>query len=87
MKQKIDMVDTEALKKIFEESPYKSSITVKSECVDCRCEVIIDITITSGGFGLQGGFLLKCLPNGFVVKCLDCYKVDSNMHWSDELLL
>ena len=74
------MVETETLKKIFEEIPSKSKTTVKSQCVDCGCEVIVNITITSGGFGLQGGILLKYLPNRSIVKCLNCYKVDSNMH-------
>ena len=77
------MVDTETLKKVFEENPNKSSIAIKSECVDCGCEVIVNITITSGGFGLQGGVLLKCLPSGFMVKCPDCYKVDSNTHFKE----
>lgn len=73
------MVKPETLKKIFEETPSKSKTAVKSKCVDCGCEVIVNITLTSGGFGLQGGVLLEYLPNRPTVKCLDCYKADSGM--------
>ena len=73
------MIDTEALKKMFEESPHKSTICIKGECANCGREVIVDIAMTSGGFGFKGGVLLKCLPKGYRVKCLDCYTVDSNM--------
>ena len=62
------------LKKMFEANPGKSTITLKGECINCGCKVIIGITITSGGFGLMGGALFKCAPDKYIRKCHDCYQ-------------
>ena len=72
-------METETLKRIFEEIPSKSNATVKSNCVGCGREVIVNISITSGGFGLHGGVILQYSPGRPIVKCLDCYYLDSNM--------
>jgi hypothetical protein len=66
----------EILRKIFEANHEKSAIALKCKCSDCGCETIIEITPTSGGFGLQGGFLFKSSPNDYFAKCPDCYKVN-----------
>jgi len=66
----------EMLRKIFEANPEKSTIVLKSTCSDCRNDVIIHITSTSGGFGLQGGALFKQSPDGYFTKCSDCYTID-----------
>ena len=49
----------EVLRKIFEANSAKSTIVLKGKCSDCGCETIVNITSTSGGFGLQGGALFK----------------------------
>ena len=69
----------EILRKIFEANPEKSTIVLKDRCSDCRCEVIIYVTSTSGGFGLQGGALFECALGGYFAKCPDCYKVNPNL--------
>ena len=61
---------------MFEASPEKSTVVLKDKCSDCGRETIIEITPTSGGFGLQGGALFKCSPGEYIAKCLDCYKVN-----------
>ena len=66
----------EILRKIFEANPEKSTIVIKGKCSDCGCEVIVNITSTAGGFGLQGGALFKCSADGYLVKCPDCYQVN-----------
>jgi hypothetical protein len=38
-------------------------------------KVLIEITLWSGGFGLQGGALFKNTLGSFSAKCPDCYKV------------
>ncbi len=68
----------EILRKIFDANPGKSTIELKDKCSDCGCEIIVNITPTSGGFGLQGGALFKCSPDEYLVKCPDCYKVNQN---------
>ena len=73
----------EILRKMFQDSPEKSTIALKDKCSDCGCETIVEITPTSGGFGLQGGSLFKCSPDEYLVKCPNCYqvnpKIDNNL--------
>jgi hypothetical protein len=66
----------EILRKMFEANPEKSTIVFKDKCSDCGCETIIEITITSEGFGLQGGTLFKCSPDGYLAKCPACYEAN-----------
>lgn len=66
------MIDV--LRKIFEANPDKSTIIVNGKCSDCDRKVIVEIKPTSGGFGLQGGVLVKCSLNRYLTKCPDCYK-------------
>ena len=66
----------EILKKLFEANPEKSTIVLNGKCLDCGCETIIEITPTSGGFGLKGGALFKYSPDDYLVKCHDCYQIN-----------
>ena len=70
----------EILRKMFEANPGKSTIVLKDKCSDCGCETIIEITPTSGGFGLQGGALFECTPDEYLVKCPDCYQVNPKIN-------
>ena len=74
------MIDLKTLRKIFKDNLGKSNIGFKSKCSDCECEVIVNITPTSGGFGLQGGVLLECSPDEYIVKCPNCYKVNPKIN-------
>ena len=67
------------IKKMFETNPERSTIVLKDNCSQCGCEVLIEITPTSGGFGLQGGVLLKCNPDEYLAKCVDCDKLNPKM--------
>ena len=75
----------EILRKLFEANPEKATSVLNVTCSDCRCETIIEITPTSGGFGLQGGVLFKCSPDDYLVKCHNCYQVNPIIHDSDKL--
>jgi hypothetical protein len=66
----------EILRKMFEAKLEKSAIKLKDKCSDCGCETIIEITSTPVGFGLQGGVLLKCSPDGYIAKCHTCYQAN-----------
>ena len=72
----------EILKNMFDTNPDKSTIILKNKCSDCGCETILEITPTSGGFGLQGGLLFKSSADKYIVKCPACYgaspKVDGH---------
>jgi len=66
----------EILRKMFEDNPEKPTIVLNGKCSDCGCKTIIEITPTSGGFGLKGGALSKCSPDKYIAKCPACYQVD-----------
>ena len=70
----------EILRKMFEANPGESTIQVKHKCSDCGREIIISITSTAGGFGLQSGSLFKCSPDTYLAKCPDCYKLNPKIH-------
>ena len=64
------------LKELFNGNPEKSKIELNDTCSDCKSDVIIKITHTAGGFGLQGGALFKSSDGGYSAKCPDCYNLD-----------
>jgi len=68
----------EILKKMFEAQPERSTIVLKEKCSACGCEVLIEITPTSGGYGLQGGALFECSTDDSCAKCVACYKSSQN---------
>ena len=72
----------EILRKMFKANPEKSTIVLKDKCSDCGCNTIIEISPTSGGYGLQGGVLFKSSTDNYIAKCPDCYetnfKIDHN---------
>ena len=59
---------------MFKANPEKSTIVLKDKCSNCGRETIIEITPTSGGFGLQEGALFKCSPDKYIAKCPKCIK-------------
>jgi len=69
-------IEIEALKKIFEDRPLKSIITLSCKCSDCGNDLLIDITHTTGGFGFNGGFFVEYAPDKYLVKCRDCYDLN-----------
>ena len=70
----------EIIKKIFEVNPDKSKIVINGKCLGCGCDVIIEITPTSGGYGLQGGVLFRCSNDEYCAKCPDCYKINPKIN-------
>jgi hypothetical protein len=79
--QQEDLITIEigTLKKIFEDRPLKSIITLSCKCSACGNDLLIDITHTSGGFGFNGGFLVEYVPDRYVIKCHNCYDLDKNI--------
>jgi len=66
----------EILKKMFEVTPERSTIVLKEKCSACECEVQIDITPTSGGYGLNGGALFESSTDEYSSICAACYKAN-----------
>jgi len=76
----------EILRKIFDTSPEESTIVLKEKCSICGSDVLVEITPTSGGFGLQGGALFKSSPDVYVTKCLGCYTSNPNVAKAQDAL-
>jgi hypothetical protein len=70
------IIEIQALKKIFEDRPSKSTVTLNCKCSACGKDVSIDITNTSGGFGCNGGLLLEYAFGKYLVTCHNCYDLD-----------
>jgi hypothetical protein len=75
-REDISVIEIKALKKIFGNRPANSTITFVCKCSGCGSDVLIDITHTSGGFGLNGGFLFEHAPNKYFIKCRNCYSLN-----------
>ena len=69
----------EILKNMFEANTEKSTIVLKEKCSDCGCDINIEITSTSGGYGLMGGTLFKISTDKYIAKCPACYKAHFKM--------
>lgn len=67
----------EILQELFNGSPNTSTIELHDICLDCKREVIIQITPTGEGFGLQGGALFRNSGAGYYAKCPKCYRVNA----------
>ena len=65
----------EILRKMFEASSGKTTIEIKEKCSTCGNHVIIKITRTSGGFGVDGGALFKDSGDTYRAECENCYKL------------
>lgn len=64
------------LQGIFKGSPKKAEVDLSDTCSDCKNEVVIKITPTTEGFGLQGGALFKNSKGGYYAKCPHCYEAN-----------
>jgi hypothetical protein len=62
------------LNELFEANPGISAIVLNDKCSDCGCETNIEVTQTSGGYGLQGGALFKVSNDEYIAQCPACYE-------------
>jgi hypothetical protein len=69
----------EILRKMFEANPTESTIALEGKCSECDYETKVNVTPTSGGFGLLGGALFKYSSDEYLVKCRDCCQISPKM--------
>ena len=69
----------EILRKMFEANPEKSTIVLKEKCSDCGGDITIEVTPTSGGFGLMEGVLIKSSDDEYIAKCPTCIEAIPNI--------
>ena len=60
---------------MFDSRPNQSTIVLNDICSHCKKNVIIQITPTSGGFGLLGGALFEDAAGGYYAECPVCYSL------------
>ena len=58
---------------MFDSAPHQSTIVLEDICTICKKDVIIQITPTSGGFGILGGALFEKGAGGYYAQCAVCY--------------
>jgi len=76
----------EILRKMFDTNPEESNIVLKEKCSICGSDVLIEITSTSEGFGLQGGALFKSSTDVYFTKCPGCYTSNTNVAKAQDAL-
>lgn len=72
MKNKL--IKTESLNQIFEKNKVPETYTYTGKCSACEGFVKIEITRTSGGYGLFGGILYETIPEKYIALCINCYE-------------
>ena len=78
------LVDVNTLEEMFAENPPGTPVIIDKTCIECGCDVAIEIHRTSGGFGLQGGILLRA-NNQTVARCLACHeKCSTEFVWNPD---
>jgi len=66
----------EVLTRLFEANSEKSTIILNDKCSECGRKTIIEITPTSGGYGLMGGVLFMSSKDKHIFKCSACFGKD-----------
>ena len=70
------IIKVESLDRIFEQHNTANHFSYQGKCHNCGCNVEVEITKTSCGYGLQGGVLCESNPEDILVCCLDCHQKD-----------
>ena len=67
-------ITLESLDRIFEQNKNPATFTHRGRCGICGCSVKIEITKTSGGYGLLGGMLYEPDTENYISLCVGCYE-------------
>jgi hypothetical protein len=68
------MIEVESINTIFDQHNVTRHYHYNGICLNCHCYVEVEITKTSGGYGLNGGVLYESNPDKFLVQCFNCYE-------------
>jgi hypothetical protein len=74
------MLNVDNLKELFEEHPGESTLNIQGKCIACRCDLTVEISPTTDGFGINGGMLLDRDQQDYVVSCVDCLHSQTACH-------
>ena len=69
------------LRKMFQDSPDKSQITLQGECQRCKKTLSVNIVPTPRGFGVLGGVLTDLTPDqSYRLLCPKCHTEDNQLN-------
>ena len=71
-------IEVESLNKIFEQHNNANGFRYEGKCHKCDCDTQVEITKTSGGYGLQGGVLYESNTRNILILCSKCIKKNGN---------
>ena len=72
-----------SLNRFFEQNKNPATCTYRDRCNICGCLVKIEITKTSGGYGLLGGMLYEPDTENYISLCVGCYEKSGKLMASD----
>ena len=77
------VITLESINKIFEQNKNPATFTLQGRCDVCGCSLKIEITKTSGGYGLLGGMLCEPDTENYIALCVGCYEKSGKLKASD----
>ena len=67
------IISVESLNKLFERNNNPQTYTYRDKCQTCGSLTTIEISKTSGGYGLIGGVLYETDLDNLIALCVRCY--------------
>ena len=74
------MLNVENLAELFKKHPGKTTLNIQGKCFACRRDLNVEISPTTGGFGIKGGMLLDKNRQDYVISCVDCIDSAAGCH-------
>ena len=68
------IVKVESLDIMFEQSTSSKPLSFEGTCHNCGYDVVVELTKTSGGYGLLGGVLYEPDPDHIILVCDRCHE-------------
>jgi hypothetical protein len=73
------MMTVERLHELFESHPNKNTLEFEGPCHDCSKAVKVSVSLTAGGFAIEGGALYEPASGAFFTKCEACFAVNRHL--------
>ena len=73
------IITIDSLNWMFGQRKNPKTVKYESKCHNCGCDVKIEISKTSGGYGFLGGVLYETDADDYYAICSVCYKKQSKL--------
>ena len=67
------IIKVETLNRIFEVNNNAGYLCIEGKCNHCQCDTKVEISRTTGGYGLQGGVLYQSNARKSTILCSKCF--------------